>query len=129
MSYVIIIFLSMWLVVVYLNVQILYLQVNPCPQPHAPDSQEFSLRANLLSTPHSQAIQDLLHEFSHVNYFDRLTPAHPCHDVSHHILTNPGPPVFAKPCHLDPEKLASTMEKAGIIRRYNSPLSSPLHMV
>ena len=46
-----------------------------------------------------------------------------------------GPPVFARACRLDPEKLASAkaefsaMEKAGIICRSNSPWSSPLHMV
>ncbi len=54
---------------------------------------------------------------------------------THHLLTQPGPPVFAKARRLDPEKLASAkqefsaMEKAGIIRRSNSPWSSPLHMV
>ena len=96
-------------------------------------SQDFPLRANLLSTP--QAIQDLLHEFSNVVYSDKLPATQPCHNVCHHILTNPGPPVFAKPRRLDPEKLAtaqaefSAMEKAGIIRRSNSPWSSPLHMV
>ena len=43
--------------------------------------------------------------------------------------------MFARARQLDPEKLASTkaefsaMEKAGIIRRSNSPWSSPLHMV
>ena len=31
--YIIIISLLMWLVVFFLNLQILYLQVNPCPQP------------------------------------------------------------------------------------------------
>ena len=49
--------------------------------------------------------------------------------------TAPGPPVFAKACDLDPEKLASAkaellrMEKAGIVRVSSSPWSSPLHMV
>ena len=103
------------------------------PTASAPASQEFPLRANLLSTP--QAIQDLLHEFSDVVYSDKLPATQPCHNVRHHILINPGPPVFAKPCRLDPEKLAtaqaefSAMEKAGIICRSNSPWSSPLHMV
>ena len=46
-----------------------------------------------------------------------------------------GPPVFVKPPHMDPEKLASpkaefsAMEKAGIIHLSTSPRSSPLHMV
>ena len=79
--------------------------------------------------------QDLLQEFSNEVYSDGLAPAKPRHNVPHRILTNPGPPVFAKPCGLDPEKLASTqaefltMEKAGIICRPNLPWSSPLHMV
>ena len=59
----------------------------------------------------------------------------PHHGLRHHLLTNPGPPFFAKPWRLDQEKLAaakdkfSAMEKAGIIRRSTSPWSSPLHMV
>ena len=82
-----------------------------------------------------QAIQDLLREFSYVVYFERLAAAKSCHDVCHHILTTPGPPVFAKPSCLTPEKLTSaqaefsTMEKAGIIHISNSPWSSPLYMV
>ena len=95
----------------------------------ASESQDFPLQANLLSTP--QAIKDLLHKFSPVVYSNGF----PASEPRHHTLTNPGLPVFAKPYHLDPEKLASpqaafsSMEKAGIICRSNSPRSSPLHMV
>ena len=103
------------------------------PTASTPALQEFPLQANLLSTP--QAIQDLLHELSaDVVYSYRLRAAEPHHDFCHHILTNPGPPVFAKPHLLDPEKLASAqaefsaMEKAVIIGRSNSPWSSPLHI-
>ena len=66
---------------------------------------------------------------------DGFTAAPPRHKVRHHILTKPGPPVFAKARRLDPAKLAvakaefSAMEKAGIIRRSTSPWASPLHMV
>ena len=55
--------------------------------------------------------------------------------VRHHLLTNPGPPVYSKSPCLDPDKLSaakeefSAMEKARIIRRSSSPWSSPLHMV
>jgi hypothetical protein len=58
----------------------------------------------------------------------------PKHDVSHSIEMT-GRPVFAKARRLDPEKhrIAEAefrnLEKAGIVRRSNSPWSSPLHMV
>ena len=103
------------------------------PTASTPASQEFPLGAYLLSTP--QAIQDLLHEFSNVVYSYGLAAAKPHHDDRRHILTNPSPPVFAKPHRLDPEKLVSAqaefsaMEKASIICLSNSPWSSPLNMV
>lgn len=56
------------------------------------------------------------------------------HGVEHHIVTN-GPPVHAKPRRLNSEKLTAAkaeflaMEELGIIRRSNSPWSSPLHVV
>ena len=78
------------------------------PTALAPASQEFPLRASLLSTP--QAIQDLLHEFFDVVYSDRLAAAKPCHNIRHHI--------FAKPCCLDPEKLASTQVLCNGESRY-----------
>ena len=63
-----------------------------------------------------------------------ITHPHPLHGISHSIETT-GRPVFAKACRLDPEKLQCAkkefqeLEAAGIIRRSNSPWSSPLHMV
>ena len=52
----------------------------------------------------------------------------------HHITTT-GPPLTAKARRLSPDKLAAAkaefaaMEKAGVIRRSNSPWASPLHLV
>ena len=94
------------------------------PTALAPDSQEFPLQANLLSTP--QAIQDLLHEFSDVVYSDKQASAKPCHDVRHHILTNPGPPVFAKTRRLDPEKLASAHANFSTMESYDGFFSERL---
>ena len=64
---------------------------------------------------------------------DGFTASKPCHGVRHHLLT--APPVYSKPCRLDPDKLSATkkefsaMEKARIIQRSSSSWSSPLHMV
>ena len=86
-----------------------------------------------LSAP--QQIQKLLKEFPDVLSSGGFTASKPCNGVRHHLLTNPGPPVFAKSRHLDPEKLAAAkdeftaMEKAGIIRKSSSSWSSPLHTV
>ena len=91
------------------------------------------LHATLLSTP--QCISNLLSEFPDVLSSNEFTTSKPCHQIHRHLLTQPGPPVFAKPRLLDPEKLASAkaelsaMEKAGIIRCSMSHWSSPLHMV
>ncbi len=57
------------------------------------------------------------------------------HSVLHHINTGSAAPLFARPWQLDPEKLRIAeeeflaQEKAGIIRRSNSPWASPLHLV
>ena len=56
------------------------------------------------------------------------------HDVLHHIETT-GPPVFARPRRLAPDRLNAAkrefehMLQLGIIRPSSSPWSSPLHMV
>lgn len=89
--------------------------------------------ANILSTP--DEIKEVLDKFPDVISSEGFTATPPRHATLHHISTTPGPPVFAKARRLDPDKLATAkaeflkMEKAGIIRRSNSPWSSPLHMV
>jgi len=91
------------------------------------------MQAAFLSTP--QCMSDLLEEFPDVLQSDGFTASPPRHKVRHHILTNPGPSIFAKARRLDPVKLAaakaefSAMEKSGIVRRSTSPWASPLHMV
>src|SRR5215470_8795448 len=56
------------------------------------------------------------------------------HNVQHHIITK-GPPVFAKPRRLPPEKLKvakaqfQQMLDLGLIRPSDSPYASPLHLV
>ena len=82
--------------------------------------------------PHNE-YSDLLHHFP-----DLLTPRFDStinkHGVEHHIETH-GPPVHARARRLNPEKLTAAkaeflkMEEMGIIRRSNSPWSSPLHVV
>ncbi len=58
----------------------------------------------------------------------------PKHKI-HHTIETTGRPVFAKARRLDPDKLRKAeaefreLEAAGIIRRSDSPWSSPLHMV
>ena len=74
---------------------------------------------SILSAP--QPIQKRLEEFPDVLSSEKFTASKPRHNVWHHLLTTSGPPVFAKPWRLDPEKLAAAkkefaqMEKAGII--------------
>ena len=67
-----------------------------------------------------------------------LTPSFKAKDIKHqveHHVTTKGPPVHAKPRRLDSTKLKAAekefrmMEELGIVRRSNSPWSSPLHMV
>ena len=82
--------------------------------------------------PHNE-YSDLLHHFSEL-----LTPRFDStinkHGVEHHIETH-GPPVHARARRLNPEKLRAVkaeflkMEEMGIMRRSNSPWSSPLHVV
>lgn len=82
---------------------------------------------------------------ANLNDFERLLMDHPAllrptfsgslpaHGIQHYIQTT-GPPVHARARRLPPEKLAvarrefDQMEQMGIVRRCNSPWSSPLHV-
>jgi len=78
-------------------------------------------------------VRDLLSAFPSIVGDGSGTPR-PKHGIKHHVETS-GRPVFAKARRLDPakhrlaEKEFLALEKAGIVRRSNSPWSSPLHMV
>lgn len=57
------------------------------------------------------------------------------HQTQHFIKTTPGPPVFARPRRLAPDRLKiarrefEDMVRTGVARRSESPWSSPLHLV
>ena len=67
--------------------------------PTSPDFKSAPLKANLLATP--KCISDLLAEFPDVISSDGFMASKPRHSVTHHLLTQPGPPVFAKSRRLD----------------------------
>jgi hypothetical protein len=79
------------------------------------------------------SIRTLLASFPGVVGDGSGTPR-PLHGVTHSVETT-GRPVFAKARRLEPDKLRiaeaefRALETAGIVRRSNSPWSSPLHMV
>jgi hypothetical protein len=79
------------------------------------------------------AVRTLLSSFPSIVGDSKGTPR-PRHGVRHFVETT-GHPVFAKARRLDPDKLKvaeaefRSLEAAGIVRRSNSPWSSPLHMV
>jgi hypothetical protein len=79
------------------------------------------------------AVRSLISSFPSIVGDGKGTPR-PRHGVRHFVETT-GRPVFAKSRRLDPDKLKiaeaefRSLEAAGIVRRSNSPWSSPLHMV
>ena len=85
-----------------------------------------------LAVIHSSPFTELLDKFPELTKATFDAPVK--HQVQHHIETNCAP-VAAKARRLSPEKLQAAkqeflkMEKLGIVRRSNSPWSSPLHMV
>jgi len=78
-------------------------------------------------------VRSLLSRFPSIVGDGKGTPR-PLHGVEHVVETT-GRPVFAKARRLDADKLRiaeaefRSLEAAGIVRRSNSPWSSPLHMV
>jgi len=78
---------------------------------------------------------ELLERFQEVVNPSKRLPPTAKHNVLHHIKTLDGPPIASKFRRLDAEKYAAAkaefdqLEKDGIIRRSDSPWSSPLHMV
>ena len=97
-----------------------------------PASKTSELYAALLST--SEEFRDLLAEYLDVISSKGFSAAVPKHLVRHFVPTTLGPPVFTEARRLDAEKFESArkefaaLEAAGIIRRSDSPLASPLHM-
>ena len=86
------------------------------PRPSSsPDSTSAPLKANLLATP--KCISDLLAEFPDVVSSDSFTASKPRHGVTHPLLTQPGPSVFAKAQRLDPEKLASAKKEFSAMEK------------
>jgi hypothetical protein len=79
-------------------------------------------------------VKNLLQKYPSILSTGDLKPT-PNRGVEHHIHIGSQPPIFAKSCRLDPEKLQiakaefKRLESAGIIRRSKSPWASPLHMV
>jgi hypothetical protein len=79
-------------------------------------------------------VQQLLAEYLAICSSGAGAWRHPKHSVEH-VVETVGRPVTAKPRRLEPGKRAVAekefreLEAAGIVRRSNSPWSSPLHMV
>ena len=92
----------------------------------------YSSSSTLLSKV-SVSYQEVLAEFPEIVGLG-FAPGPTKHDVRHHVETK-GPPVSTPARRLDPQKYAAAkaeferMEKAGIVRRSNSPWASALHMV
>nr|VZI02723.1 unnamed protein product [Spirometra erinaceieuropaei] len=88
---------------------------------------------SVLDTDIASPIRQLL--LSHPNIINaQFRSGEVQHDVVHHIRTS-GPPVFARPRRLAPERFQAAkaefehMLQLGIIRPSESPWASPLHMV
>ena len=83
--------------------------------------------ANLQAAP--REIRKLLSEYPDVLSSDGFSASTPKHGVFHDLPTVPGPPVFARAHHLDPDKLASAkaeflkMEKVLFTLVKSSPYS------
>nr|VZI40013.1 unnamed protein product [Spirometra erinaceieuropaei] len=88
---------------------------------------------SVLDTDIASPFRQLL--FSHPNIINpQIRSGEVQHDVVHHIRTS-GSPVFARPRRLAPERFQAAkaefehLLQPGIIRPFESPWASPLHMV
>lgn len=95
--------------------------------------QTTSVQQLAMIDSNSNSFRKILNEFPSI-----LKPTFSSEDVKHgvkHHITTAGPPVFARPRRLAPDKLVAAkkefmeLEEMGIIRKSNSPWASPLHMV
>jgi hypothetical protein len=79
-------------------------------------------------------VKRLLEKFPSILRTGDVMPI-PTHKVKHHIQSGSHAPVFAKSCHLDPEKLEiakaefKCLGSTGIVHRSKPPWSYPLHLV
>ena len=96
-------------------------------------TREPSLSPTLLPRKPNNTFEGILQEFPEV--MQPYSDSQPIkHQVTHHITTT-GPPVFAHPRRLSPERLKAArkefehMLQLGIIRPSSSSWASPLHMV
>ena len=82
-----------------------------CPEDfviHASSGPQPAFKSvSFLSAP--QQVKKLIEEFPDMLSSNKFKALKPCHGVRHHLLTNPGPPVFAKPRWLDLEKLIAAI--------------------
>ena len=89
-------------------------------------------QVHVIKSPINDEFEELLDEHPDL-YRPKFSAEIPKHGVQHYISTQ-GPPVYARARRLPPEKLSiakkefDEMEALGIIRKSNSPWSSPLHM-
>ncbi|KRY45213.1 Retrovirus-related Pol polyprotein from transposon opus [Trichinella britovi] len=93
------------------------------------------VRMPFASTPGRHDVVDLLERTRQdQQYKSCQTSKPPTHSIQHHILTH-GPPVFARPRRLPPDRLELARKEfdilldLGIIRPSSSSWASPLHMV
>ncbi|KRY16294.1 Transposon Ty3-G Gag-Pol polyprotein [Trichinella patagoniensis] len=93
------------------------------------------LTVDLASAPGRHDVMDLLERTRQDQQYKICQTSKPTiHSIQHHILTH-GPPVFARPRRLPPDRLELAQKEfdilldLGIIRPSSSSWASPLHMV
>ncbi|XP_075526581.1 uncharacterized protein LOC142558317 [Dermacentor variabilis] len=96
-------------------------------------SRHLPLSPTLVAPPGATRFTGILGDFPELTRPPQASAAVK-HNVCHHIVTT-GPPVYARPRRLSPQKLQADRQEfdhileLGIIRPSTSPWASPLHMV